>query len=331
MSSVQDDSWEHVARERARLLQRNLASLRAWVDKAGFDDAAEAEQTFELLAKSSLALLDEITFRDLPLARLLDQADLVLHVEGDAAAGVVRASLVSRFLTGMQRSLARVMRQLALDVKVDGQGAVDLGFLGTAPGSLYIGFALPRPEDMGLLPGVMGADSIALAGRALKLLSAGTLAAAEDASFDRLAQEVPDPRVRDAVLLAVNELAPTKASGVSLVELSGRAGAVAAMTPGTRKQSAVLLKESAARAKIRATYVGVVREIDLDLKRFELRGVDNIRTLRCAYDMPDEGVPKTWVDRRVIVQGLVEQDRQGQPAMMWATDIEIVPDDERAN
>lgn len=318
------DNWERVVRERAMALHRNIASLRRWADGAAPEDRAEADEVFEMLAASSLKALDEITFEDLPLARLLDRADLVVRIEGEAvgSGGPVRASLVSRTITNMQRALTRVMRELAAVPRKEWERFADLSFIGTAPGSLYIGFALPRPEDLGLLPGVVPAGLSSLAADALKLLSAGSKAVAEKTPVERLVLELPEPRVRDAVLLSVQQLAPTQKSGASLVALSGVAGGLASLSPGTRAASNQLLKETSTRATTHATYVGTVREIDFDARRFDLRNVDDIGEIRCAYDSETtDAVAETWVNARVEVRGMVELDRRGQPALLWASSV----------
>ncbi len=324
MNSPRPEVWERVVRDRARALQRNLLSLRQWVDAAGDDDPRESEAVFELLARPTLKALDEITFRDLPLARLLDRADVVLHVEGDAIShtDLVRVSLLSRLMTNTQQSLVRVVRELAREFSVRPQEFPDLSFVGTAPGSLYLGFAIPRETERGELPGVAAADVETTAAKALRLLSIGSRAVAEEATLDRLMADLPDPRVRDAVLASVHQLAPGQGSGVRLVELSGQGVPKAALTAKTRQSSRLLLKDTATQARVRSTYVGVVREIDFDEKRFELRYIEGIGSIRCVYETDDDEKAVKWANARVVVRGMVELDRQGRPALMWTSSVD---------
>lgn len=331
--TARPDDWERVTRERARILQRNILSLRRWADGAASEDREDAEKVFEMLARRSFQALEEITFEDLPLARLLDQADLVMRVDGDATShrGSARVSLVAKFLTSVQRALGQIVRELARGSGVNWQQLADLTFLGTAPGSLYIGFAVPHPEDLGELPGIAPVDAVKLLGDALRCLAEGSNAVAEEAPLEKLEKQLPDPRVRDVVLSSVHTLAPARGSGVKLIELSGSGAPATALTLETRASSSVLLKETATRAKTRASYVGTVREIDLDAKRFELRGIAEVGTLRCAYETAESETPKAWVDARVEVRGMVEVDRKGAPALMWVAVVKALdgnsPDD----
>ena len=322
--STNPTDWERVVRERARLIQRNIASLRRWADAAG-GDRAERDAAFEILASSSFAKLDEITFEDLPLARLLDRSELVMRIEGDAVAHAqpVRASLVSRSLTNVQQSVSRIVREMRRGANELLHDLVDLSFVGTAPGSLYIGFATPRSADLAL-PFPEAADLSADIHGAVLLLAAGTQAVVDESALDAVVREFPDPRVRDAVLASVHQLAPTQGSGVSRVGISGRESRAATMTTETRRSSKLLLSETASRAKERMDVEGVVREIDLDERRFELRGIAEIGSLRCAYrDVTDDDA-KAWVDARVRVVGLGELDRSGKPALLWASDVSRV-------
>ena len=62
MTSARTEEWERVVRERARVLQQNLAALQRWVEKAG-GQGEEGRAVYELLARPTLDALDTITFR----------------------------------------------------------------------------------------------------------------------------------------------------------------------------------------------------------------------------------------------------------------------------
>ena len=81
---------------------------------AGVDSAAS-----EFLVRPYRQLLDEMYQRDLPLARLADESDLLLHVRGPAASGPTpRVSVVTRLLGGTRDQVTRLAKQLGGETTV---------------------------------------------------------------------------------------------------------------------------------------------------------------------------------------------------------------------
>ena len=336
MSANDWNSWEDATRRRARLLQRSLLGLHQWVAEAGGDRAL-----LERLARPTEKLLDEVYERDLPLARLLDRADVVVRVTGPGVdEGAPRVSILAELFTDWRTRVSSVARQLA-----EGAGLkaseMDLALAGMAPGSIIVGFAIPRARDRGLLPGIEDNERVTRATReAVRLLFDaarvvdGTAGALGDASatLDAVDHLAPTPDARDAVLTALHHLSPSSRSGVDRVEITGRDLPSVALSATERRASKDLLRQATARAREDATFVGTVREIDLDEHRFTLRSVTSAHaangpepaptSLRCAYGeaTPDK-TARSWLDREALIVGRLERDARGRPALLWADDV----------
>jgi hypothetical protein len=71
---------------------------------------------------------------------------------------------------------------------------------------------------------------------------------------------------------------------------------------------------------------GVVREIDLDAKRFDLRGIadQQLTDLRCAYSEVSDVRPRSLLGAMVRVRGLVERSADNRPRLMAVTSLVIV-------
>src|SRR5207237_5044288 len=90
------DGFSAASRDQIRFIQDRLLAAARWAASSGADDA-----TAEFLVRPYRQLLDEMYQRDLPLARLADESDLLLHVRGPAASGPTpRVSVLTRLLGG---------------------------------------------------------------------------------------------------------------------------------------------------------------------------------------------------------------------------------------
>jgi hypothetical protein len=73
-------------------------------------------------------------------------------------------------------------------------------------------------------------------------------------------------------------------------------------------------------------YVGTVREIDLDARRFELRQIVGVpkEEIRCAYLELHDAEAKNWLDRKVQVSGPVVRDSKGTVRMLQVSLLETI-------
>ena len=75
------------------------------------------------------------------------------------------------------------------------------------------------------------------------------------------------------------------------------------------------------------TFKGVVREIDLDSRRFDLRGINEgqLNDLRCVYGKEAiEDDAKNWLGHRLVVEGRIERDHNGKPRLLQIRKLEDV-------
>ncbi len=267
-----------------------------------------------MLAKSCATyyrLLDEIYEKEMPVARALDNSDLLLHLDGEGLqTESPRLSLVAGIMSDVRKQVGAMIKTLvsSFSEAVDLPREIDLGLSSFAQGSLYLGFALPTP----------GPGQIALAGdplfnasrKALETLDAVTQHINEPNAYDLVRREFADPKLRDAALSAVGQLAPSGRRGVSSVAIGGRAmrrGPWHTLTPQTRQQVRAWLERPVLSDEV-IELRGQVRAIDLDLRRFDLRRIDggNLPDLRCIYPASFDLPAKKWLDATVTVRGQVE-------------------------
>ena len=161
--------------------------------------------------------------------------------------------------------------------------------------------------------------------QALSILGEVTRHVNETNGYELIRHEFADPKLRDAALSAVGQLAPSGHRGVSLLEIGGRAlskGAWRLLTPQTRQQVRSWLERPVASNEV-IEFRGRVRAIDLDLRRFDLRRIDggNLPDLRCIYPPSFDLPAKKWLDATVVVRGQVET-YQGAARLLQVQNVE---------
>jgi len=308
------NTFTAVAREQIRLVQDRLLALARWAEGAGADESAT-----ELLSQPYRRLLDEMYEHELPLAKLADASDLLLHVHGPAAsAPTPRISVITRLLGGTRDEVTRLAKQLGGVTSVRVPAALDMGFVGVAEGSLYLGFSTDDEADAELTREAV--DRIATAS---KLVTA-------DQSLEVIANELPDPAVRDMTVAAIRHLSPSGHAGITAIDLLGRrVPHRVSLTTETRRHARRLMAQPPAGFMSGAlpstsVFVGTVRELDLDASRFEVRNVEGYPgAIRCAHEL-DEQDAKRLVDLRVRVKGRPEYGAGGAVRLLWVDEIEAL-------
>jgi len=157
----------------------------------------------------------------------------------------------------------------------------------------------------------MTGDPLFAASRqALETLGAAIQHVNEPNAYELIRREFADPKLRDAALSAVGQLAPSGRRGVSSLAIGGRAmrpGAWHTLTPHTRQQVRAWLEQPILSDEV-IELRGRVRAVDLDLRRFDLRRIDggNLPDLRCIYPASFDQRARKWLDATVTVRGQVE-------------------------
>jgi hypothetical protein len=301
--------WGGVLRYKAQLLHQQIGAMQRLAS-----DAGASPDRLEQACAPYYRLLDEIYGKDVPVAHALDTADLLLHLEGDDLhTAAPRLSLVSSIMVDVRRQVGTMIKTLvsSLDESVELPREIDLGLCSFAFGSLYLGFALPTPP-----PGHIEVrdDPLFSASReALAMLGRVTEHLEDGDAYAQICREFADPKLRDAALSAVGQLAPSGRRGVSSIGIGGRAlpdRPWRTLTPETRSQVRGWLEKPVLGDEV-IDLNGRVRSIDLDLRRFDLRRVGDGEQpdLRCIYPASFDAAARRWLDQRVVVRGRVETYR----------------------
>jgi hypothetical protein len=313
--------WSSVLKRRAELLHQQLAAMQRLVLESSGSDEIMAQA-----CSPYYRLLDEIYEKDMPIARALDRSDLLLHLDGEGLqTESPRLSLVTGIMGDVRKQVGTMIKTLvsSFNEAVELPREIDLGLSSFAQGSLYLGFSLPEPN-----PGyvVLTGDPLFAASRqALSTLGAVTQHINEPNAYELIRHEFADPKLRDAALSAVGQLAPSGRRGVSSLEIGGRAmakGAWRLLTPETRQQVRAWLEQPVLSNEV-VELRGRVRAIDLDLRRFDLRRIDggNLPDLRCIYPASFDVPAKKWLDATVVVRGQVET-YQGAARLLQVQSVE---------
>ena len=299
-------TWSSVLRRRARLLQQQILSLQRLAEDAGAD-----QDKIERYCAPYYRMLDAIYEEDMPVARALDGSDLLLHLDGEGLQlKNPRLSLVTGIMGDVRKQVGTMIRTLvsSFNEAVELPREFELGLSSFARGSLYLGFCLPEPGiGLAALPG----DPFFEASRqALSTFGAITDLFDRPDAYDSIRRDFADPKLRDAALSAVGQLAPSGRRGISSVAIGGRAlpgRRWHTLTPDTRQQVRAWLEQPIlSDESIELT--GRVRAIDLDLRRFDLRRIDGgaLPDLRCIYPASFDVPAKGWLDSTMRVRGRVE-------------------------
>jgi hypothetical protein len=301
------ETWTDVTRDRVRQVQDNLIATSAWAKESGASESA-----MQLLLRPYRDLLDSIYERDMSLAKLADNSDLLLHIHGRAAsAPSPRVSLLAKLLTETRDQVTRLAMKLEGVAALRVPAALDMGFVGVAPGSLFIGFSADAKEG----------DSTREAVRAI--VEASRMVS-EERPVSVLAEAISDPAARDIAIAAVRHLSPSGQLGVSEVGILGKGiDGSTALTTDTRRRARNIMTQRMPLAG-RASFVGTVREVDLDASRFELRNVENQdEDVRCAHEL-EEPLATKLMGQRVRVAGWAELGRRHTVRLLWVDELEVL-------
>lgn len=320
-----DTAVNHLHYRAKLLLQQITAAMQAQesqgVDMTGFISAYQRK-------------LQEVYSEDLPLAMLRDTSDIILHAEGPAARHHAAGSGMVSWLCG---EVEKRIRQLGLSaIKTNGSSATaaeqDLRVLlnGLAPGSLYLGFSVDSAQRMAKSQKALHLhdgdfDVMATIRDAVRTLPLVPQFVGDEAVSQDIAEVIPDAQVRDASLMAAYHLSPTGRRGIHTIEISA---------PGSHQRPSaftnrerVVLRESALRSPVMrqvvtGTFVGELREVDLDAKRFHLRNVPGIGGIRCVLGELNAETARQLIGHGVRVSGEYEADADGRPRLMRVQTVE---------
>jgi hypothetical protein len=321
--SLDFQNWISVLQRRAQLLHQQIAAMQALVR-----DSGGTNEDVERACTGLYRLLDQLYEHDMPIARGLDNSDLLLHLEGE---GLDRKnpslSLVNGIMGDVRKQVGTMIKTLvsSLDETLELPREFELGLSSFARGSLYLGFTVPEPDERFA---TLSHDPLVSASHAaLGTLGAVSALCEEPDGYDLIRRDFADPKLRDAALSALGQLAPSGRRGVTSIGLGGRdlgTRSWPTLTPQTRRQVRSWLDRPVLSDEA-VTLAGRVRAIDLDLRRFDLRRIDggNLPDLRCIYPAAFDPPARGWLDQVVRVTGRVETF-QGVARLLQVTDVSDV-------
>jgi hypothetical protein len=334
-NTTEFENWTAALDYKARILYAQIARLQSEVAESGGSD-----DLLDELAAPYFDLLKSIYAEDYPLAKAVEESDLLVRLEGPAITrDNPRISIIAGELTKVRAQVGKVAKSIA-ELSSSFRGVpteMDLGLSAFAKGSLILGFTVPTaPEVAEARDGqesLFGEqDPFFQAARdAIRAIGIVTRHITEDGSPDELSSLIPDPKVRDTALSAVKELSPSGRTGISSVRLSGKS-----ITDFEAKQPLTVKTREAIRKRIErpvrgaleppVTIIGYVREMDLDNKRFELRHLEGLEDsdVRCVYVNETDEEAKQWLNTRARVTGIVERDPAGKARLLETISVEIL-------
>ena len=329
-------SWVEALEARARLIHQEITGAQRLAERKGIDPQAF---TAPLYAELNRLYRDNYAY-----AQLADHADLIARYRGP---GVVNReppiSLVTTLFGKLKEEIRSIAKAIAgMEAASRARWPVDLDpqLTGISHGSLVVGMRVPRPGDLGAdgqiqLPGVSDAlyGAVQAAVQSLPaipgLIQHGQLS-------DAIHEQFPDPAVRDTVMVAARRLAPSsqyRAINALFLNAPQQGEDGAAAQPLTRQSRAILASclESPSPQRFQGTgsFEGLVRAVDLDARRFEIRGIGSSRGIRCIYEPQYSQLVGGLLDAAVVVRGHYEATPDQQPRLVRVEEISVTREPNR--
>lgn len=278
------------------------------------------------LVDSCLPEIENIIARSLPLARLLDESDILVHAEGPGAehalpwltsinwvTATINKSIRNVFFSYFEGAGATNSKQISRDL--------DLRVTGFAPGSIWMGTKVVLPK--------MSLDFSVDESFVKDTLSA-LPRLANYIGDERLLPEIydleMDPAQRDFSLETLLLLSPSGQMGIHTMEISTKSDGAARLSQRERVVLREALKNPLGKKRQRASFTGSIRAADLDKSRVSLRTPDGV--IRCAFAALSTDEARSFLGKSVRVSGEYEADRSGRPRMMVVEQIVPVPETE---
>ena len=273
-------------------------------------------------------LLDRLYAEEYPLSVLMASSDLVLHAEGPAAKDAMPDIHAINWLIGSAekqlRALAKAMFDLSQTARNSLAKSLDLRLTGFAPGSIYAGLRVEPPADSMLYGHGFDEPVFQAIRSAIRQLPIIPSFVREDDLDPGLYEAMPDPAQRDAGLTAAFQLAPTGKLGIHTLEMFVPGEKPSELSQRERVVIRDALKKPVLRKSIVGSFVGELREIDLDKTRFHLRNISGVGSLRCILPEVTAALARPLLGRLVKVDGVYETDETNRPRLMLVESVTSV-------
>lgn len=288
--------------------------------------AQESDISVEEAIAPYLEILRDAYQRDMQLVDVMDRSDLVVKFNGPSVdSGSPAADIVGNALSGLHGHISGLARSIVGLAGFDNgeklPNQLDPRLVGLARGSLIIGIKIPDAfEEQGPkqipIPETIQ-PVIASVRSAIKKLSSVSRYVEDDKINSAIKTRLPDPAVRDALIVAASKIAPNGHRGINQVQMLG--GSSKKLNPALTSHSRKILQQ-AVRSPIgpakTGTFRGIVRAADLDAFRFEIRNVESYGSIRCVYRAELQSLIKNCFDHWTEVTGQYETSADGQPRLL---------------
>jgi predicted RNA-binding protein len=309
-----NDSWEAQSEAKIDLVLREIMAWGAALGRDGELPPLPGQAT----------LLRDLYTQALPLARLLDRSQLVLHAEGPGANHESPWLSSFRWLADTSQKVLRHIAHGWLDsVGADGRALarkVDWRISGMAPGSIWLGIRAQAP-DQDLLP--QDTELIEQLGTLMGRLPLAGRYIDDEGLRAGVNEAFEDPAQLDVMLDALYRLSPTGRAGIHSLGLSAPKYGMVTISQRERVVIAEVLKRPKSQQILKGRFVGEIRLIDLDKHRATLRTKDG--AIRCALHGLRADTARDILGRAVQVEGAYESDRNGRPRMLYVETIAPAP------
>ena len=325
--------WVKALEAKARIIHGQLAEARKLAVETGLDPDDVAQRYFDLI--------NDLYRDEWQFAQLIDDADLMVRYSGPAISLGPTMSMftsVCRDLRSQIQGVAKAIFGLSVDEphaaarrpRLRWPSELDPLLSGLAHGSLVVGVRIQSPDEDARAnqPALAGvSDSIVESVRMAVKNIATVSRHVDDGGIDEdaIQAELPDPAIRDTVLVAAAKLAPTGRKQYQSVSFYSQDDATPAreLTAASRR----VLNRAVARpvrTSQEGSFEGVIREVDLDARRFEIRRVANAGAIRCMYQSEAHELVRHNLDARVRVTGQYETLAGHQPRLIAVSSLEVL-------
>lgn len=309
---------DHTVDQTRRFLE-SMVGLAVNARQAGF------EVSTEQVVGATLGKILEIAEQQFPLARVLDNSDLVLHAEGPGASQSMPWLSALNWMTSTAETNIRKVAAAYFDMRgANGKDIarhMDPRLTGIAPGSLWIGIKLDDGEPLPIQE-----DQESSLSDEIHLLP-GLVRFIDDEGMRVGIEELaPDPAMRDIGLAALLRFAPTGRRGIHTLEIGSRSQGVVSLSQRERVVLREVIEKPSMKAAREGSFIGEIREADLDKTRLHLRGVEGIGTLRCVLRELSAESARALLGTRVKATGSYQMDRNGKPRLLFVERFEPAPE-----
>lgn len=302
-----------------RMFLENMVSLAMRASQAGLS------VTPSQVVDSTLGKLIELAEQHFPLAKVIDHSDLVLHAEGPGASHNLPWLAALNWVTSTAESSIRRLATAYFDMKgANGKQIVkhmSPRLTGIAPGSLWVGVSLDECDQA--VFGIEPDEGRSLSSE-LQLLP-GLVRFIEDEGLGSGIEELsPDPAMRDISLATLLHFSPTGRKGIHTLEMATKSHGLVSLSQRERVVLLSAIEKPTMRASRSGSFVGEVREADLDKTRMHLRNVKGIGTLRCVVPELSADQARHLLGRHVRAVGSYQVNSDGRPRLMFVERFEAV-------